>query len=116
MGRTITVFPPTRPQSAQDLLARADSALQSGIESGCLRLKPAVSVSDWRTAGAREGDLDPSATVDPPETVWPVTTTHDESADTTLEAIIARHGEERVESEAFDRLSDRCLPTTRVER
>jgi hypothetical protein len=33
-----------------------------------------------------------------------VTTTHDEPADTSLEAILARHGEERLESEEFDRI------------
>jgi hypothetical protein len=33
-----------------------------------------------------------------------VGTTHDEPADTSLEAILARHGEDRLEPEEFDRI------------
>lgn len=65
---------------------------------------------DWRTSGAREGERGPPATVDPPATVCWVRTTNDDPAETTLEEILARHGEERLEAEEFDRTFG-SLPT-----
>src|SRR3954452_79915 len=46
-------FHPQGPQAENGPLPRAAFALQSQIQPGCLRLFPMISVSHWRTTGAR---------------------------------------------------------------
>lgn len=98
--------------------------------SGCLRLKPAVFVSDWRTTGARASSS--AALKDSNWRLWnrgtiQVVTTREkahavldhlpedrvdaalaaleavEGRDTSVEAILARHGEQRLDPQEFER-------------
>jgi hypothetical protein len=121
------VFPPTRPQAERAPHGRAESDLQSQIQSGCVRLNPAVSGADWRTTGARTVVSNRRRPVaGHPANICSVTTREKahavlehlpedrvdaalaaleavEGKDTSVEAILARHGEQRLSSEEFDR-------------
>lgn len=116
-------FHPQGPQAEQRPRGRAENGPQSQVSSDCGRLNPDISGAGWRTTGA-SGELGWQA--GRPATIRIVTTREKAHAvldhlpedrvgaalaaleavkgrDTSLEAVLARHCEERISPEEFDR-------------